>query len=129
MAAKELKIESKVVANVYARHLSFQLSHSDFLAFYSLFADANNRQPGGDDFYEMLVQTHVADIYKKLQTEGKEEKSVYTFRLSPAECMASWIYWTDHPFPSDTLVGKLLDQVNNIILLMFTKTGCSECYL
>ncbi|MGE5518866.1 MAG: hypothetical protein ACM3VS_02985 [Candidatus Dadabacteria bacterium] len=129
MTNKNSQTQSKAIVNLHSRTLTLNLSHSDFLTFYALLADANNRKPNIHDFFDMLLHNIMVDVYQLFHKEGAEEKSGYTIQLAPKECMAFWLYWTDHPFASTTLAGKMLDQVNNIILIMFTNSGSTECYL
>lgn len=120
MDTKPLKKLSAGFADPTKCQLKFQFSHCEFMTLYALLADATSRQSPPYDMYAKLLHNIMVGIYKKFCFEGIEIKNSYTIELSSVECLAFWLYWTDHDYSEGTPAGKVLDRLTTIILLMFT---------
>lgn len=100
--------------------LKFQLSYCEFMTLYALLADATSRQTPRHDLYKKLLHNIMVGTFRKFFSESSELKNVYIIELSSIECLAFWLYWTDHPYSESTLTGKTLERINNIIRVLFT---------
>jgi hypothetical protein len=127
MIKTQLNMETKKAASPPAvtadqansKH-EFQFTYCGFMTLYALLADAAARKSPLDDMYEKLLHHIIVGIYKKFFLQGAEIKNTYIVELSTIESIAFWLYWTDHPYSEATLTGKVLERMNEIILLLFT---------
>lgn len=120
MVTNQLKFRSRFQINLLTKNVRLQLSHNDFFILFALCADATSQPPSPHDMYEKLVHSLLTRVFKKLSASCTVNKQVYYAWLSPEECIAFWIYWTDHEYPTSTRAGKLLNDLNDVILLAFS---------
>jgi hypothetical protein len=119
METKQVKTPPACDHYLVQAPIRLQLDYFDFTTLYALMADASCVPSPQSDMYKKLLHHHITGIFKKLYAEGSKTKYCYTIDLTPTECLAFWLYWTDHHYSSSTPAGRVLNKLNHLVNHMF----------
>lgn len=94
--------------------MKLKLSHAQMLCLFNLLA-AVPVEDKADEWFEKLTQILVLRIYSKFRKAECEVKMKYSIKLSEEECIAFFLYYATHDYPTTSHAGHMINTIRNQI--------------